>query len=164
MTLATLGLGAVLSPLQGLGFGFGYGYGVRLGYHSFKPSKSKDITGMRLSPNPLIAGQGMGLASADEMTGGKVADKLELMEPQTPEPALIAESAKTVEQPEYKNATMVYSPYSYIKPRRQSSFASIEELRAFKKGEDPQTRKIVAEYLRRNKLNQSLYNKKNRHY
>lgn len=71
--LAALG-GAALSPLTGLGFGFGYGYGVRLGYHSFKPSKSSQVTGMRLSPNPLTAGTGMGLASAEEMTGKSIAD------------------------------------------------------------------------------------------
>jgi hypothetical protein len=66
--LASLAGGA-LSPLQGLGFGFGYGYGVRLGYHSFKPSKTDAITKMRLSPNPQTAGVGMGLASAEEMSG-----------------------------------------------------------------------------------------------
>lgn len=69
--LAALG-GAALSPLQGLGFGFGYGYGVRLGYHSFKPSKNQGITNMRLSPNPLTAGTGMGLASAEEMHDQKL--------------------------------------------------------------------------------------------
>lgn len=69
--LALLG-GAALSPLQGLGFGFGYGYGVRLGYHSFKPSENDTITNMRLSPNPLTAGTGMGLASAEEMHGEKL--------------------------------------------------------------------------------------------
>jgi hypothetical protein len=71
--LAALG-GAALSPLTGLGFGFGYGYGVRLGYHSFKPSKSSQVTGMRLSPNPVTSGTGMGLASAEEMTGKSIAD------------------------------------------------------------------------------------------
>jgi hypothetical protein len=59
--------GSALSPLQGLGFGFGYGYGVRLGYHSFKPSKNQNTTNLRLSANPLDAGTGMGLASAEEM-------------------------------------------------------------------------------------------------
>jgi hypothetical protein len=69
LPLASMGLKALASPLQGLGFGFGYGYGVRLGYHSFKPSKSPTVTGLRLSPEPTTSGVGMGLASAEEITG-----------------------------------------------------------------------------------------------
>lgn len=67
--LGRLGLGAAMSPLQGLGFGFGYGYGVRLGYHTFKPSKSSTTTGLRLSPDPIQSSVGMGLGTAEERTG-----------------------------------------------------------------------------------------------
>lgn len=60
-----LGLGLALPT--GLAFGYGYGYGVRQGYSAFKPP-SKTAQGLKMSPDPVQGGLGMGLQTAEERT------------------------------------------------------------------------------------------------
>ncbi len=63
-----LGLGLALPT--GLAFGYGYGYGVRQGYSAFK-QPSKAAQDLKMSPDPVQGGLGMGLQTAEERTGVK---------------------------------------------------------------------------------------------
>lgn len=132
--LGRLGLGAVTGALSGLGMGFGYGYGVRMGYNSYKPSKSKQTNQAVLSLNPVESGYGMGAHVAEQRTGI----------PLTSEPSLMAETSKIIDQsqPIARNPQKVqYNsqgiPSGYIQNRSGtlrllSSFKSHEELQSFK--------------------------------
>lgn len=79
--------------------------------------------------------------------------------PMTSEPSLGANTSKVLDNGG-SNITLVHSPYENlgIQPKRMSDFKSHDEYLMFKQGTDPQSQRIRQEYLRRNKLNQKLYN------
>lgn len=156
-----LGIGAALSPLQGLGFGFGYGYGVRLGYNSYKPSNSKQTNAMAKSLNPIESSVGQGLFAAEERTGIAISDPTVSESPNTT--ATVASPSPEVN---YPNNTLIHSPYENIgvRPKRQTEFKSIDELRAFRQGTDPESQRMYKAYLNKNRFNQKRYNARSSRY
>lgn len=119
--------GLALAGPTGLAFGYGYGYGVRQGYSAFKPP-SKTANDLKLSANPVTGAAGAGLQSAEEHTDVKTP-----VGTLTPEPSLIAESAKMSEmanpQETYKAGGYYTAPNGKI--RLKSSFKTKEELDAW---------------------------------
>jgi hypothetical protein len=107
--LGRMGLGIGTAALGGLGMGFGYGYGVRAGYNAWKPSKSKKINNMVLSPNPEEAGQGMGLHVAEQQFDKKTPLHLS-DEPQTAPPEIEPNTQKVASK-----KSPLKLPLSYFK-------------------------------------------------
>ena len=99
------GLGALTSigaalPTGWL-FGFGYGHGVRTGYNSFKPSKNQITNQLHTSPNPLQGSLGMGMHSAEEMTGAQ-SQKLPVQG--------LTDTPTPQKDPNHKTAHLTWSP------------------------------------------------------
>jgi hypothetical protein len=137
----SIGIGALaslgLALPTGLAFGYGYGYGVRQGYHSYKPSKSPDITTLRTSPNPVTGGLGMGLASAEEFTNNQNPTVPNLKGASIPTVGQQAKETVVPTKETYSNKSFTYTKQQIYAKGAKAGMSKYEAWKAFHANKRP---------------------------